>query len=683
MIVSWKWLHEYVRIELPREEIENRLTMSGLNHESTKSIDDDFAIDLEVTSNRPDCLGHIGIAREISVLTNQPLSVNDPQIAELTDQEVSISSLTQVNIESPEFCPRYTARLIRGVKIGPSPDWLVQRLAAIGIKSVNNVVDVTNFVMMECGQPLHAFDFDKLHGGITVRAAKDQEELVAIDHRTYQMDSSMCVIADDQRAIAIAGVMGGADTEVHQATTNLLIESADFSPLAVRYGARKLKLHSASSYRFERTVDPSGIDWASRRCCELIVQVAGGKIASDVIDAGNSVPLRNSILIRTAEIKRVLGIRIPVAEVSRILAALGNHIVETGKDSVEVVPPNWRRDLTREVDLIEEVARIHGYDKIPENAPVPMAATVLKDEDRATEKIRNVLVTANYFEAMTTTLVPKIWSDAFSPWSDRPPLVASQSMQGVVDIFWQNIGGADLARRSLLPSLLESRRVNEHRSNPDAQLFEIAKVYLSKGNKLPMESWKLALVSSQDFYGIKGLVESIARRLNPDNRIVVKDTAHELFDAAECCELTLNGKTLGWIGKVSASGKELFHLRADTTAGELDLATLIESAVLIPQQKLVSGFPAITRDFNFILDEPVRWDGLETTVRDAGGELIESVRYVETFRDSKKDGAGKKRVLLSVILRSDTETLTGVVADELCGRIIDHCKQKHQAVLVG
>ena len=268
MIVSWNWLKDLLHLELSHEEVALRLAMAGLNHEGTEAVGDDFAIDLEVTSNRPDCLGHLGVAREIAVQWNRDFSIPDPQPS---SGGSAVEDLISVAIECPELCPRYTARVVRGIKIGPSPQWLQDHLNVLGIATINNVVDITNYVMMECGQPLHAFDLAKIRGAkIVVRRGSDKERFEAIDHKTYELDQQTCVVADAERAVAIGGVMGGADSEVRDDTVDVLIEAADFDCLAVRRSARKLKLFSPSSYRFERTVDPEGIDWASRRCAELI-----------------------------------------------------------------------------------------------------------------------------------------------------------------------------------------------------------------------------------------------------------------------------------------------------------------------------------------------------------------------------------------------------------------------------
>ena len=284
MIVSWKWLQQYVELNMPHDELVDRLTMSGLNHEGTENVDGDKAIDLEVTSNRPDCLGHLGVAREIAVLFDTPLTIPDPQPTESDDP---IGDVCSVEITCPEKCFRYTARLIRGVKIGPSPDWMLDRLETIGVAPVNNVVDITNYVMFECGQPLHAFDFAKVADGkIIVRSGTAGEKMEAIDHRTYELSPTDCIIADPVSSVAIGGVMGGADSEINDATTDVLVESAYFDQLSVRNTARRLKLFSPSSFRFERDIDSAGIDWASRRCCELILDLAGGQLCSGMIDVG-------------------------------------------------------------------------------------------------------------------------------------------------------------------------------------------------------------------------------------------------------------------------------------------------------------------------------------------------------------------------------------------------------------
>ena len=681
MIVSWDWLTDYVDLKMDHDDLVDRLTMSGLNHEGTEVVAADKAIDLEVTSNRPDCLGHVGVAREISVLYDLPMKVNDPQPKV---SKASIDDVCSVEIKSKN-CFRYTARLLQGVKVGPSPDWLKNRLATIGVESVNNVVDVTNYVMFEIGQPLHAFDFKKIAGGkIVVRDAKQDESFEAIDHKTYSLDSDMCVIADQKDAAAIGGVMGGSDSEVSDDTSDVLIEAAYFDQLSVRKTARRLTLQSPSSFRFERNIDSQMLDWASRRCCELILEIAGGTLLDGFIDVGQSPPQPPTLTLRYAQLERLLGIKIPINVTNKILAELGLSIQSIKDDLVEVEAPSWRKDLTREVDLIEEVGRIYGFDKVPDDAPVPMSASYRPKSDRALDRVRNVLLASGFDEAMTPSLVPEPWSDAFSPWTDHPPLKSNQPMLGVLEKASQNIGSVDLLRRSLVPSLLEVFRINEFRSNIDIELFETAKVYLPiKGQPIPNQPTKVSLVSGRDFFAVKGVLEAIVDAMSPETKLTLVSTEHELLDPDQSGELKIGKVTLGWIGRASQSAKKLFRLRSDAVVAELDLQILEDCMVVIAQHENQSAYQSVSRDFNFIVENSVPWDALENTVRKQGGDLLEAVDFREVFRDEKKDGKTKKRMLLSVTLRSADSTLTGEEVDAVCQAIISGCEKEHAAALLG
>jgi phenylalanyl-tRNA synthetase beta chain len=670
MLVSWNWLKDYVDLPMSHAEATHRLMMAGLNHESTTPLDNDFCIDLEVTSNRTDCLGHIGVAREIAVLFGHTLRVPNP---EAVGKGEPATALTRVDIECPQLCSRYLARVIRGVKIGPSPDWLAARLRTIGIAVINNVVDVTNYVMMECGQPLHAFDLARLaERRIIVREARAGEPFQAINHQTYALEPGMCVIADAQRPIALGGVMGGADTEVSDGTTELLIEAADFAQLSIRSTARKLKLHSPSSYRFERGVDREGLDWASRRCCALIVQLAGGTLAAGVVAAGTPPGKREPITLRLAQLERILGIKIAPERVHEILRDLGAEIHSDDEARILCVPPSWRRDLTREVDLIEEAARIHGYDKIPEDTAVPMAASHRSDSDRVMAIVRRVMNAAGFDEAMTASVVTPAVAAAFSPWCDAPALQTNQPM----------LEGADRVRVSLIPSLLESRQVNEARGNGSVDQFETAKVYLPRAADLPDEQLMLSAATGRDFIELKGVVESLLHELNPSVRLSVAPFQSPLLEAGQGVHLLIENVVSGVLGVVSAAGRKQLGLRGPATVFELRMAELERIARLVPQHQPTSRFPAMTRDLNLIVAEAIRWANLEATVRAAGGEALESVRYLDTYRDPAKDGPGRKRLLFSMSLRSLERTLTGDEVDTLRDRIVEACRGQLGATLL-
>ena len=681
MIVSWEWLSQYVDLKMTHDELVDRLTMSGLNHEGTDEVGGDKAIDLEVTSNRPDCLGHIGVAREVAVLYDLPLSTPNPAPESVSDK---IGDACQVEIACPDLCYRYTARLLRGVKVGPSPDWLVKRLAAIGQDSVNNVVDATNYVMFECGQPLHAFDFAKVAGGkIIVREPKKDEVIEAIDHKTYALKPGMCVVADAENPVAIGGVMGGADSEISDATTDVLVEAAYFDQLSVRNTARSLTLQSPSSFRFERNIDSAGIDWASRRCCEIIMETGGGELLDGMIDVGQPPESAKPVTLRLEQLERILGIKIPDEFVPKTLEGLGLTVQSQENGVVTSVPPSWRKDLTREVDLIEEVGRIYGYENVPDDAAVPMAASFKTTTDRVVDKVRGVMTSAGFDEAMTASLVPEAWSSAFSPWTDSKPLISSQPMLGVLEKASQNIGAVEFVRRSLVPSLLEARRINEYRSNERIELFETAKVYLPPDDKqIPSQPTLLTFTTGHNFYSAKGIVETIVDYLANGVQVELGPYNHPLFDISQTGTLALNGQQVGFVGAISPAALKQFGLRNPTCVAEIDLDVLEKVAVLIPEHQNQSLFPAISRDFNFVMDNSVRWSQIEQTVRDSGGELLESIRYVETFRNEKKDGPDKKRVLLNVTLRSPSETLTGEKAESISQSIVEGCKKQHDAALL-
>ena len=658
MIVSWNWLKEYVELDMSVEELTERLTLTGLNLEGVEHVGDDVAIDLEVTSNRPDCLGHIGVAREISVLWNRELR---PPKLELAEEFPKVEDLTSVTVQAPELCPRYTARVIRGVKIGPSPAWLVERLHSLGIAVINNVVDITNFVLFECGQPLHAFDFKKLLGPkIVVREALPGETFTAINHQEYKLQPGTCVIADAERAVALAGVMGGADTEVSDSTTDLLIEAADFDSLSVRTTARRLNLHSPSSYRFERGVDPLGIEWASQRCCQLILDLAGGELCKGVIDVGEPWQEHEPIKLRFPELLRVLGIEIAHVTVRKILTDLGCEETHACDHCVKVVPPSWRADLTREIDLVEEVARIHGYDQIPEDTGVKMVASTRSRDDRVIEQVRGVLVSAGFDEAMTLSTVEPKLVEAFRPWSSEPPLTTSTPV----------LRGANCLRQSLLPSLLTARRTNETLSNPTVELFEIASVYLPKQAEIPDQRRMLSITSGGGFLELKGVLELLAARIAPGTGLEALPIEDKFFVAGCGCQLKLGEAYLGYLGQVSKSGLEAFDLRHECSAAEIDLAILIEAAELIRQAGILSPYPPVGRDLNLVVDEDVRWSAVDQIVRICGGSLLENISFQEIYRDQQRLGEGKKSLLFSIQLRSSDGTLTNEQADEVRERIV-------------
>ena len=692
MIVSRQWLLEYIPLDLPVEEWADRLTMSGCNLESIEPAGSDFAIDLEITSNRADCLGHLGIARELSVLLDAPFSRPGAMVEPVADLTESVTS---VELQCPEMCPQYMARVLRGVKVGPSPDWMVERLQTVfpGYKPINNIVDITNYVMLECGQPLHAFDFDKLAGQkIVVRRAKTGEKLAAINHIEYSLTPEMCVIADAEKPVAIAGVMGGAETEITAGTVNVLIETANFTPLSVRNAARSLKLHSPSSYRFERQIDIQQLDWASRRCCELIQQLAGGELLDEPVVEGD-VPDWNPELItlRFARVEAVLGIKIPVDECVRILTSLGLPVMgKVTSESAKFRPPSWRRDLTREIDLIEEIIRIHGYDQIPEDRPIPVVSGSRSTAERVRERIEHVLTAAGFNEALTFSFVTEDLAKTFVRDASLPDLVLTQAAGEF----------GNRARATIIPSLLAARRENERQGNLTADLYEIARVFLGTDPSKPAtQPLRVALITGRSFFEVKGVLEAVARAINPALTITAQPSAIAQFTPGRGAELSLSVAfrsakehssaeqkatlwgVLGEIDRNAACVRDL-KLREPATIAEFDLQPLIDHAVLVAHAQPLPANPAVTRDLNLVLDEAVTWATLEATVQGSAGPHLEQVRFVDQYR-GKHIPTGKKSYVFSMALRAADRTLTSEEIDAVQAGVLKACESGLGAALRG
>ncbi len=672
MLVSWNWLKQYVPLDLTVEALTDRLTMSGLNLEEFKTVGNDTVIDLEVTSNRPDCLGHLGVAREIAVLFGLPLTI--PAARPKAGVEKT-SSITSVAIECPDLCSQYTARVIRGVKVGPSPAWLRDRLATVGINSINNLVDITNYVMLECGQPLHAFDFDLLGGKrIVVRRAKSGETIKAIDQKSYALSQEMCVIADASRPVAVAGVMGGFETEISGTTKNVLVEAAAFSPLSVRATSRKLALQSPSSYRFERALDPHGVEWASRRCCELILELAGGELLEGEVRAGVVPPAkRPAIELRFSQLRRLLGINIEPAEAVRILQALGLELVSQSAETCTVIPPSFRRDLEREVDLIEEVARVHGYEHIPEDVSVPLRASAKTLRDRVLERIRGTLVGAGYYEAMTPAFVGEADLVRFRPRGELPPLAVEHSSRRQENVL----------RQSLIPSLLGVRRHNERHGNFQTQFFEIAKVYLAANPSRPeaeVEPWTISLATGASYLELKGIVERLIEAVCPSATLETRAASGPEFTSGRGAELVLNGQRIGWLGEVADNVSAGWDLSGAVCIAELELEPLERQAELVPKVKDLPQYQGVTRDLNFVLDEALEWRKLADAVRSAAGPLLESIAFGGQYR-GKQIPEDKKSYLVSMVFRSPERTLTSEEVDASVAQVVRTCADQLGAAL--
>jgi phenylalanyl-tRNA synthetase beta chain len=671
MILSWNWLTEYLRLDMPVDVLAERLTLAGLNRESIEDVEGDIAIDLEITSNRPDCLGHLGVAREIAVLFSKELLIPDP---EPPTTGVPVQERTGVTVLADDLCPRFTARIVSGVSIGESPWWMRKRLETIGVRPISNIVDVTNYVMFECGQPLHAYDLDRLDGHrLVVRRALEGERLTAINNREYELSPGMLVIADASHPVGLGGVMGGLETEIGYDTTNVLIEAAQFDAMSVRRTSRALGLFSPSSFRFERPLDPEMTEWASRRCAELVLEVAGGTLHPGVIDVGPLPPKRLPIRLRLAQIERTLGITIDRERVWSILRTLGLEWIGDDERSIHVIPPSWRSDLEREIDLIEEVARIHGYEHIPEDASIGMAAARRDARERVEATVRDVLCGCGFDETVTFSLVDDRFATALAPGPALPPLRVEHSSRK----------RESALRQSLVPSLLAVRLHNESHGQFDADLFEIANVYVPReGHDLPDERTRLALVAGRGFHEQKGVVELLLERLHVETGLRARPVDLALFAQGRSAELLLDEVHLGYLGELDQAELQAYELREGCAAAELELDVLLAHAHLVASHHPLPPFPAVIRDLSLVVSRNLPWSELSATVSQAAGPTLERMQYLDTFRGGNLPN-DKESVHFSMVFRHRDRTLTGEEVERAVKSVVDACESRFGAKLRG
>jgi phenylalanyl-tRNA synthetase beta chain len=650
MKISLNWINDYVDAGMDAPRIAQTLMDRGFPCESIEKVGDDWVLSVEVTSNRGDCLGHIGIARELASAAGKPLRL--PQV-EYQESQTEASQKVSVEIAEPDLCGRYTGRIIEGVRVGPSPDWMVRRLEAVGMRSVSNVVDATNYAMLECGQPPHAFDYTKIaEGRIIVRLARPGETIVSIDGTQCSLSPEMLVITDPKGPVAVAGVMGGLATEVDDRSTTILLEDAHFDPVSIRTTSRRLALPSEASYRFGRIVDISQIDWASRRTAQLVVQISGGTVAKGVVDAFPRRPKVIKTAMRLERMKALLGIEVPASQVLSILESLGFQPSRQG-DTVACTVPSWRSDVLREVDLIEEVARCVGYDKVPTRDTIHIRATLADRRQAVLAEAGRALNACGYYETINVDLVDKALADLFSEGGEAETLSVRDTARK----------GGNLLRKTLLASLMNVLKTNVYAKNLPCRVFEIAATFVpAKGQgKLPVERTQLALVADGDLRQLRTAVEAVVHRLIPESQVEFVPLALGWAEAG--AEVRVNGRRLGVAGLLSDQVNQVVdvkHIRP--VAAEIDFDELMAMAGKDRKLRPLPRFPAIERDLSVVIDESVQWSRIVAVIQGQASSELEEIRFVEVYR-GKGISSGQKSVTLSLRFRDQDGTLQHETVD--------------------
>ena len=649
----------------------------------------DVVYDLEITPNRPDWNSVIGIAREISALTGNPLHMPDVSIPQTNISDEAIEPLVRVRLEDSELCPRYTARVVRGVRIGPSPDWLRQILEAVGLRSINNVVDVTNYVMLEIGQPLHAFDYHLLIGKpptIVVRRAAEGESFTTLDDKKHTLTGNMLLIADEKKAVALAGVMGGQNSEINPSTVDVLIESAYFKPQNIRATSKKLELRTDSSYRFERGGDIGICDWASRRAAQLIVQTAGGKVLEQSIDAFPNPPSAKEIALRLDKTEDLVGVAIPHDQQVESLRRLG---LQTDWSTAGANPifrvPTFRVDIKREVDLIEEIVRLYGIDKVPSTPPRGAIGSNAYDavHDQLSEA-RQILTSLGLSEAQGQTLI----SDAAAK------MVSTVNAEQLVYLENPLSSDMNVLRLSVLPGLLDALRHNVSHKNDDVALFEIGRAFSVVDGKIKEERrLGIALTGHRaaafwsgadrdatfDGYDLKGIVEDFLQLFGLKGMSYVRrESANTFF--LESAGAQLGKMTLGEIGQVSPALAKRYDLRHAAFLAELNFDLLLARRNREKSFKSLAAFPAIRRDVAMIVPESATHDAVLNVVRQTKPANLESVDVFDVFR-GKNIPAGQKSLAYAFTYRSAERTLTDAEVNSAHEKVVQSLKQNLQATI--
>ncbi|MGE5371919.1 MAG: phenylalanine--tRNA ligase subunit beta [Solirubrobacterales bacterium] len=683
MKISLEWLKDYVDLNLPAEDLAHKLTMAGITVDTIETVNGDKILELDLTPNRGDCLGMINVAREISAVTGLPLHYPP---AKPDENDEKVDDYIKVSIEDVSLCSRYTARVIKNIRIAPSPAWMQERLEKAGVRPINNIVDITNYVMLEMNQPLHAFDYDRIRGQeIIVRPARNGEILVTLDDIERELTPDMLVIADAEGAIGLAGVMGGGNSEINDETITVLLESANFSPVSIRKTAKKLGMRTDASARFERGVDPDGAAKAANRAVKLIEILGAGEVVGGVCDAYPEPQPDRRITLRIDRVNAVLGTDLSYNEIKCHLQRLQFPFERAGK-VLTVTVPKYRPDLAIEEDLIEEVARLYGYDNIPSTTgntetTIGRLTPYQKFQTRLTD-----LAALRLRQVLTYSFINPRWLDTLR----IPEGHALRNTLQLVNPLSEEQG---IMRTTIIPGLLEVAARNVARRNEDLALFELGAVFLPTGAVLPDEVLTLSgLVTGKvqagwhgearemDFYYLKGILESIFKVLRTPSVSFVQDNPGHTYHPGRTARIESGGKVLGWIGEIHPQVLSAVDLKRRAYGFEINADMLM---TLVPESFHVSEFskyPVVFRDLALVVNENVAAGDLIQTLYEAGGELLKRVELFDVYRSAQL-GENMKSLAFAFSFQSVEGTLQDETIAGLMQKMETAAAAKHGAKL--
>ena len=662
MKIGYRWLQDFVDIDLfDLDQLTDALTMIGLNVEGVEGNGEDCVLELEITANRPDCLNHLGVARELAAQFS--LKLRPPDYSEPTDRGGSQSLDTGVSIECPELCPRYTARVITGVTMGESPTWMQKRLEELGQRPINSIVDITNYVLFEIGQPLHAFDYDKLaENRIVVRTPRDGESLRMLDGLERELDSGMVTICDAVKPVALGGVMGGSNSEISKQTETILLESAYFSPASIRRTARQLGMRSEASYRFERGADPEMPRKALNRACQLIEEIMGGSCVGPVIDENPEPWIRSRIELLEERIHQVLGISVDPRFVTDLLQRLEFEVEQQGEERWQVVVPGFRGDVELEEDLVEEVARHHGYDKIESTYPAPQVNGTFRPTQRKEQMLSSALEGFGFFEAFNFSFTNPDREARF--WEASPPLLPISNPLTEEDSH---------LRFSLVSGLIDSIQRNLNQGNQDVRLYEMASVFIPSSSGTPEETKeevRLGLAATGDFYRpfwnasreevnfyhLKGVIESLLQGFGLQSAYR-KTSLYPFLHPGHAAEILLGDCSLGFLGKIHPRLQELYKFRQPVFLAELRSDLLDPETLSDPTYVELKKLPSIEQDLSFLIDKNRDYGRLVEVIQSLDLPQLRRIQLIDLYQGPKVPNE-KVSLTLRLVFADAGRTLT-------------------------
>lgn len=642
---------------------------------------EDTCYDVEITPNRPDLLGITGVARDISALLRLPLTL--PK-SKLNESNEPIKKHLSLENQVPELCTRYTARIIKNVEIKESPDWLKKQLISVGLRPINNVVDITNFVMMEFGHPLHAFDYSLINGKkIVIRKAKENEEFSALDEVTYKLKENDIVIADEKRAIALAGVIGGENSHITSKTKDIVIEAANFLYSSIRKTAGRMKISTDSSYRFERDITDEVAELASIRACELILEIAGGELLKGKLDSFPSKKELRKVSIRPSRVEKILSVDIPTKQIVEYLIALGLNIVKESEDNLEFEIPHYRKDLTREIDLIEEVIRLNGYNNVP---------TFLKSQNimnkpvfYARRKVEDVLVEYGFLEVINWNFGDPNDLDKFNISKENVRRNFAKLKNPLGESF-------SIMRSMLLPSLLKNALYNINHGQKNIRIFELKKVFTRKDEKLATEKLHLSGIltgeldpiywkdSSEqiDFYDVKGIIEYILAELKVENcEYQISDESY--YQPGMGADIIIDRKIIASLGKIDPKVAVKYDIDIPIFAFDIDLDAIFAMDNFgDPIFESIPKFPPILRDISFVISKEYNYTDIIETIKKVGKNNISKIVLFDEFA-GKNIEDGFHSLAFSLVFSSDTKTLTDEYINNILKKVIKSLKNSYNA----